>query len=289
MSSYVLQIQGLHFNYPDGTIALRGLSTAIERGRKIVLLGANGAGKSTFLLHLIGILKPSRGKIFFNDQEVQYNRSSLLDLRRKVGFVFQDPDTQLFSASVWQEVSFGPMNLGLSKEEVKERVTRALADTGTTSLKDKAAHFLSYGQKKLVSIADILAMEPEVMIFDEPTASLDPRYTVHVMNLLDRLNQRGTTVIMATHHVDMAYTWADWVLVMQEGTIAREGTAEEVFSDHELLSQTSLTKPLLLEIWQELRYSGYLPPGLPAPKNTAEFKQLLRQHAPGKSDSLKEN
>lgn len=279
MSVHALQIQDLHYKYPDGTIALQGLSTAIERGRKIALLGANGAGKSTFLLHLIGILKPTRGKIFLNGLEIKYSRSSLFDLRSKVGFVFQDPDTQLFSTSVWQEVSFGPMNLGLPKEQVKERVDRALRDTGILSLRDKPTHLLSYGQKKLVSIADILAMEPEVLILDEPTSSLDPQYTLHVMELLNQLNQSGTTVIMATHNVDIAYSWADWVLVMKAGRIAREGKPEEIFSDDQLLEDSGLSKPMLLEIFQELCLNGYLPSNIQIPQKIDEFIQLLRQNA----------
>ncbi|MDO7787837.1 energy-coupling factor ABC transporter ATP-binding protein [Desulforamulus aquiferis] len=280
MSASILQVQGLHYTYPDGTLALRGLSTDIARGKKIALLGANGAGKSTFLLHLIGILKPFSGKILLHGEEVKYNRKALHNLRSKVGFVFQDPDTQLFSASVWQEVSFGPINLGLSKEEVKARVIKALDDTGITSLKDKPTHFLSYGQKKLVSIADILAMEPEVLIFDEPTASLDPRYTKHVMELLDQLNQSNITIIMATHCVDIAYGWADWVLVMKEGIITKEGTPEEIFTNDQLLISTNLSRPFLLEVFQELSSNNYLPRNISLPKKMADFKKILQENAP---------
>ncbi|MEW6697537.1 MAG: ATP-binding cassette domain-containing protein [Bacillota bacterium] len=280
MCPCLLNIQDIYYTYPDGTAVLQGLSTTFEKGGKYALLGANGAGKSTFLLHLIGILKPTRGKIFFNNRELIYSRSSLLDLRSKVGFVFQDPDTQLFSASVWQEVSFGPINLGLPKEEVRERVDQALTDTGITFLKDKAPHLLSCGQKKLVSIAGILAMKPEILIFDEPTASLDPLCTLQIMNLLDQISQRGTTLIMATHNVDIAYSWSDWVLVIKSGRIACEGKPEDVFSNNESLAAGGLSMPVLLEVFRELSVNGYLPADMPFPRETRELIKLLRQNAP---------
>lgn len=275
MSLNVLEAQHLYFSYPDGTVALRDLSVAIERGKKIAILGANGTGKSTFLLHLIGILKPNKGTILFNQQEVQYNRSSLLALRSQVGFVFQDPDIQLFSASVWQEVSFGPINLGWTKEKVKEMVTHSLCITGTTHLKDRPTHSLSYGQKKLISIADVLAMEPEVIILDEPTASLDPHYTIRIVNLLRELNKKGTTVVMTTHDVDMAYTWADSILIMKDGIIVKEGNPTEIFLDDELLKQTSLTRPLIFDIFKKLQLNGYLPEGITIPRNKQQLFEII--------------
>lgn len=283
MSVNVLEAQHLYFSYPDGTIVLRDLSVAIERGKKTAILGANGTGKSTFLLHLIGTLKPSKGKIFFNQQEVQYSRTSLLALRSKVGFVFQDPDTQLFSASVWQEVSFGPLNLGWTEEKVKEMVTKALRITDTTHLKDRPTHSLSYGQKKLISIADVLAMEPEVIILDEPTASLDPQYTIHILNLLNEINKRGTTVIMATHDVDMAYAWADSIMIMKDGIIIKKGNPVEVFLDDELLNQSSLTKPFVLDIFNKLQLNGYLPEGITIPRSRQQLFEIIGRYAKNSS------
>ncbi|MCL5779574.1 MAG: ATP-binding cassette domain-containing protein [Firmicutes bacterium] len=283
MSRYIFEMQDLHFNYPDGTAALQGLSVSIERNKKIALLGANGAGKSTFLLHLIGILKPVKGKIIFNGQELKYDRASLINLRNKVGYVFQDPEIQLFSASVWQEVSFGPMNLGLTNEDVENRVIRALKDTDTTCLKDRPTHFLSYGQKKLISIADILAMNPDMIIFDEPTASLDPKYTHRILDLLNDINQRGVSIVMATHDVDKAYEWADTILVMKDGWIIKAGPPEEIFNNEHLIQNTSLEKPLLLKIFKELQLNGYLPQNRTAPRNVNQFIEILHQNALNKA------
>ncbi|CCO09342.1 energy-coupling factor ABC transporter ATP-binding protein [Desulforamulus hydrothermalis] len=275
MSDHIFQMQDLYFYYPDGTPALQGVSCNIARNKKIALLGANGAGKSTFLLHLIGILQPARGNIRFNGLPLQYDRDSLIRLRSKVGYVFQDPDSQLFSASVWQEVSFGPMNLGLPKQIVANRVADALQATGTFHLKDKPTHFLSFGQKKLISIADILAMQPEMIIFDEPTAFLDPRYTRRILDLLDNLNQQGISIIMATHDVDKAYQWADTVFVMKEGRLVKIGSPAEIFSDDDLLQATSLEKPLILSIFRQLQQAGYISHRLAPPKQLDELIALL--------------
>lgn len=279
MTVNILEAKQLSFSYPDGTMALQNVSATIEKGKKIALLGANGTGKSTFLMHLIGTLKPKAGTVLFAQQPVQYNRSSLRALRSKVGFVFQDPDSQLFSASVWQEVSFGPINLGWDESKVKEMVTKALQVTGTMALKDRPIHSLSYGQKKLISIADVLAMDPEVIILDEPTASLDPQSTIHIADLLNDINRRGTTVLMATHDVDMAYAWADVILIMHRGTIIKQGKPMEVFLDDELLNLSSLTKPLVLDIFCMLQQKGYLPKEITIPRNRQQLCAILDEYA----------
>ncbi|GAB6157508.1 ATP-binding cassette domain-containing protein [Desulfotomaculum varum] len=277
MTDDVFQVKDLYFYYPDGTPALQGVSCNIARNKKIALLGANGAGKSTFLLHLIGILQPAGGSIRFNGQPLKYDRDALIRLRSKVGYVFQDPDSQLFSASVWQEVSFGPMNLGLPKQAVANRVADALQATGTFNLKDKPTHFLSYGQKKLISIADILAMQPEMIIFDEPTAFLDPRYSRRILDLLNNINQQGISIIMATHDVDRAYQWADIVFIMKEGRLVKTGSPAEIFSDDALLKATSLEKPLILSIFQQLQQAGYIAPRTAPPKHPDELITLLQK------------
>lgn len=192
-----------------------------------------------------------------------------------MGIVFQDPDTQLFSASVLQEVSFGPVNMGLSKDQVLERVNGAMATTGITHLKNRPTHFLSEGQKKRVSIADILAMDPPVIIFDEPTASLDPRLKQHIMDLLDRINSEGKTVILSTHDVDSAYSWADYVYVMKDGALAGEGSPEKVFLDEGLMGRTGLEKPWLVEIFGELKKKGWLPGGAQLPRTKSQLFEII--------------
>ena len=279
MSEYIIEAQNIVYQYPDGTKALKGITMKIEKGKKIAILGSNGAGKSTLFLHLNGILKPSKGKIFFKEKEVKYNHSALMELRKNVGIVFQDPETQLFSASVYGEVSFGAINLKLSENVVRDRVDKALLDTGVYHLKDKATHFLSYGQKKRVSIADILVMGPEVVIFDEPTASLDPKHTLRILDLFDDINKQGTTIILSTHDVDAAYGWADYFFIMKDGVVVKEGLPEEVFQDDELLDSTELVKPYVLEIFNELQKAGYIPDDSVLPKGKEELLRMIRQNS----------
>lgn len=261
----ILEARGVNFSYMDGTPALVDINLSIPKGRKIAFLGPNGAGKTTLLLHFNGLIKPDQGKIFFSGQEVRYDRACLLELRKKVGIVFQDPDTQLFSSSVRQEISFGPLNLGLSKKEVMERVYEAMNATGVLELQDRPIHFLSYGQKKLVAIADILAMRPEVMICDEPTAWLDRKHSKQIIKILNEINSNGVTVIISTHDVDLAYAWTDYVFLIIGGRIIGEGTPEMVFySSDSLLAAAELERPWIIDVYKELKSrnlvsSSYIP------------------------------
>lgn len=276
MNRYILETKDLYFEYPDKTKALNGINIKFEKGKKIALLGANGAGKSTLFLHLNGILKPTKGKILYNGKKISYKHSFLHQLRKSVGIVFQDPETQLFSASVFQEVSFGAVNLKLPDEEVKARVLNAFEETGISYLQDKPTHALSYGQKKRVSIADILVMKPEVIIFDEPTAFLDPLHKEKMITLFDKINRAGTTIILSTHDVDMVYPWADMIYVMKDGKILRSGSSEEIFMNKNLLEQSDLAQPTILEIYAQLQSRGRLLDA-PVPKNQEELVDLLAQ------------
>lgn len=252
MEDYIIQTEDLEYVYPDGTKALNQINLKIKRGSKVAVLGSNGSGKSTLFLNLNGVLKPKKGKVILNNKEVSYNSKSLKELRKKVGIVFQDPDIQLFSANVYQEVSFGAMNLGIDKTEVKRRVDKALIDTDTFFLKNKATHFLSYGQKKRVSIADILVMEPDLIILDEPTSSLDPKHAEESITLINEICKSGTTVILSTHDIDLAFSWADHIIVMKDGNILGEGTPLEIFRNEPLLKEGYITKPVVLEIYDLL-------------------------------------
>lgn len=281
MPEYILRTQDLHFSYPDGTQALNGISLNVEKGRKIAVLGGNGAGKSTLFLIFNGILRPQAGKLFLGGEPVNYSRRGLMELRRRVGIVFQDPDTQLFSASVRQEVSFGAMNLKLPEEEVVRRVDQALSDTKTEHLRNKPTHFLSYGEKKRVAVAGALVMEPEVVIFDEPTACLDPKQSLQMINHFNDLNQKGTTIILSTHDVETVWAWADQVLVLKEGKLAAGGTPLEIFGDEEVLERTELAKPVVLEIFQSLVENGYIDGSVKPPRNRTELAELLRRKKTG--------
>lgn len=252
MDDYIIQTTDLEYSYPDGTMALHEINLKIKRGDKVAVLGSNGSGKSTLFLNLNGVLRPNKGKVILNNKEVGYNSKSLRELRRTVGIVFQDPDIQLFSANVYQEVSFGAMNLNLDKTEVKRRVDKALIDTDTFFLKDKATHFLSYGQKKRVSIADILVMEPDLIILDEPTSSLDTKHADQIIALINEICHTGTTVILSTHDIDLAFSWANYIIVMKDGCILGEGTPLEIFRNEPLLKEGYIAKPVILELYDTL-------------------------------------
>jgi len=274
---YIIGVKDLKFDYPDGTTALRGINLAIEKGQKVAVLGANGAGKSTLFLHLNGILRPGKGKVIFEGKEVRYDRSSLMQLRRSVGIVFQDPDSQIFSSNVLQEISFGPLNLGLSKQEVVQRVDSAMEATSVNEFKHKPVHFLSYGQKKRVYIAGVMAMRPRVIILDEPTAGLDPKLSVQMIELFNKINRKGITIIISTHDVDLAYSWADRVLTMNQGRITGDGRPEKIFSNQTALKENDLTSPWLLDVYKELIKKGWLQEHTFPPRTKDELFSLINQ------------
>lgn len=280
MSELILEAVDLEYSYPDGTSALRKVNLQVHKGEKLAILGSNGAGKSTLFMHFNGIYSPNSGVIKYLGQTISYKKKALIDLRKKVGIVFQDPDSQLFSASVWQDISFGPLNLGLTEEEVAERVKQALLDTETKDLEDKPTHLLSYGQKKRVSIAGVLAMEPEIIIFDEPTAGMDPRHAYEFMQLLDKLSRTGKTIVLSTHDVDLAYSWADRLAVMYRGEIIAQGLPDEVLVQPDIVERADLTIPWLIETHRELVKKGWLTPSAPLPRT----KDDLFRNIPAKSD-----
>ncbi|MCK1983379.1 MULTISPECIES: energy-coupling factor ABC transporter ATP-binding protein [Peribacillus] len=255
MDEHIFHIDGLTHQFADGTFALNELSLTIQHGKKIALLGNNGAGKSTLFLHLNGLLQPTAGKIRFKGKKMKYDRKSLLSLRKQVGIVFQDPDSQLFSANVQQDISFGPMNLEWDRMKVHEKVNWAMAQTEVTELKDRPTHFLSLGQKKRVAIAGILAMEPDVWLLDEPTAGLDPYFSRQIMALLDSIHDTEKTIILSTHDVNLAYQWADEVVVMNDGKVIYQGDPISVFHDEDVLLQAHLEKPWVFEMFQALLQS----------------------------------
>jgi len=248
----LLETKNLSYSYPDGTAAIRGVDLRIEKGEKIAFVGPNGSGKSTLFLLLNGTLRPSEGEVLICGSPIRYDSRSLRDTRRRVGIVFQNSDDQLFAPTVRQDVGFGPTNLGLSRGEVEERVEKALQYVGIEGLKDRPPHHLSGGQKKRAAIGGVMAMEPEVMILDEPLSNLDPAGSEEVMGLLDELNDRGTTIIISTHDVDLAYRWSDRVYLLADGRIAYQGRPEEIFGDVRLLSSTGLRQPIIMEVYDEI-------------------------------------
>ena len=274
----ILKAEDLYFSYDDdNSHSLNGLSLEIKKGQKVAIMGANGSGKSTFFLCCTGIHKPQKGKLYLDGKEVKYNKKGLLDLRSKVGIVFQDPDNQLFSASVYQEISFGILNLGVSEEQAKKEVEEVIDYLEITPFRSKPTHALSGGQKKQVSIADILVMHPEIIILDEPAAALDPRHTTMVNRIVEQMTENGITVLMATHDVNYAYEWADEVILFHEGKVLMNGSPEEVFGNRAALRQTNLEPPAVLELFESLCKKGILKSSLPFPKNLKALEGYIEE------------
>ncbi|WP_405267726.1 ATP-binding cassette domain-containing protein [Methanobrevibacter sp.] len=253
----MLEVKNIKYSYNSDYQALKGVSLKVERGDMIALLGKNGAGKSTLFLHLNGIYQPDEGQVFIDGEELKYDKKSLLKFRQKVGIVFQNPDDQIFAPTVEEDVAFGPLNLGLSMEEVQDRVEEALARVGMSGYEKTAPHHLSGGQKKRVAIAGILAMRPEIMVLDEPTAGLDPQGVVDLSKLLNELNNEGITIIISTHEVDLVPNYANKVFVLVDGLLIAEGTPKEIFAKPEILEQANLKVPIVTDLFQQLEEEGF--------------------------------
>lgn len=275
-NEWIIETENLCYTYEgNDRRALDGVSVKIRRGRKVAFMGGNGSGKSTLFLCLNGILRPESGRVIIDGTPVKYNRKGLLDVRKKVGIVFQEPDNQLFSASVYQEISFGILNLGADEETARREVERVMEEVGITAFSDRPAHALSGGQKKQVAIADILVMHPEVMILDEPAAALDPKHTRIVEEIIERLTDKGITVLMATHDMDYAFAWADEIILMKDGQVIKEGSPGEVCGDREALGRTNLEPPAVLTIYEKMLEKNLLKRGGTPPKNIRELEEML--------------
>lgn len=278
MKDIIIKAEDVYFSYDDeNSYSLNGLSLEIERGKKVAVMGSNGAGKSTFFLTLNGINRILSGKIFVDGKEIGYSRKELLELRSKVGIVFQDPDNQLFSASVKQEISFGALNMGMSEEEADKAVEEIIELLEITPFKEKPTHALSGGQKKQVSIADVLVMNPQIVILDEPASALDPKHTEIVNGIINLMVERGITVLISTHDVNYAYSWADEVLVFHEGKVIRHDVPIVIFSDLELLKMTNLKQPVVLEMLTSLKNKGIINETVETPKTLAELEKIIQE------------
>ena len=242
MSHHIVEVRNLKFHYPDQTLALGGISFRIGHGESVAIVGANGAGKSTLLQHLNGYLTPGSGEVLIGDYLL--TRETLREARRTVGMVFQDPDDQLFMATVADDVAFGPLNLGLTPEEVEKRVTGALETVGLAQLRERPPHRLSAGQKRRVAIASVLSMSPDILVMDEPSAGLDPRVRTQLIALLKTFRH---TKIIATHDLDLVLDLCERTIVMHEGMVSADGPTLEIFANEELLAASCLEKPLRMQ------------------------------------------
>ncbi|MDV0441185.1 energy-coupling factor ABC transporter ATP-binding protein [Methanorbis furvi] len=274
MSDYVLEFDDVWYSYPARPPSLSGISFAVERGKKVAVVGPNGAGKTTLLLMCNGTLVPEKGSVRVDGAEIEYDRSSLRRVRIAVGLVFQNSDAQVFAPSVYADVAFGPANLRLPEDEIRSRVSDALFAVGLAGYERRAPHHLSGGEKKRVAIAGILAMKPEILVADEPTASLDPATAAEIMDLLDELHEDGTTILLSTHDVELAYRWADEVILLGGGELLHQGTPAAVFTDRELMRSARLTPPVLLDLYMELSRRSLVDADVP-PKGIPEMTQLI--------------
>ncbi len=277
MTAYYFELHHLSHIYADGTTALTDISLQIPRGKKIAILGHNGAGKSTLFQHLNGILKPTTGTISFQGNKLQYSSKALKTLRQQVGIVFQDADHQLFSGTVKQDIAYGPLNLGWSTEKIEEKIAWAVAQTEVENLLDKPIHFLSVGQKKRVVMAGVLAMEPSVLLLDEPTAGLDHYYATQVLQYLAKLEDGERTILLATHDIQLAYEWAEQIIVMEAGSISYNGDPITLFYNEELLKRAHLERPWVFAMAMLLQEKKILMSKEPLPRSRDDLHRLIQQ------------
>ncbi len=257
MEQIHLETKNLSYTYHDGTEALKNVNIKIKKGEKIAIMGPNGAGKSTLFSHFNGLSEPTSGHVEIEGEKIIFERDELLKVRQKVGIVFQDPNDQLFAPTVKEDVAFGPMNLGLDYEEVERRIKEALEMVGMTGFEEKTPHHLSGGQQKRVAIAGIIAMRPDIMILDEPTAGLDPEGVDKVLNILNNLNKEGMSIVISSHDIEMVNHFADKIFVLYDGEIIAEGDRHQIFSDKELLKKAHLKAPVTTEILYKLKENGW--------------------------------
>ena len=271
----IIKIDNLYFQYPHGEdeepkLAIKGVSLEIEEGSFTAIIGQNGSGKSTLAKNLNGLLLPSKGAVYVSGMDTR-DEDKIWDIRQTAGMVFQNPDNQLVSAIVEDDVAFGPENIGIDPVEIRARVDEALDAVKMGKYKRKAPHLLSGGQKQRIAIAGVVAIRPRCIIFDEPTAMLDPRGRKDIMEIIEKLHREGITVILITHFMDEAVK-ADRVVIMNKGEILLDGTPEHVFSQDELIRSARLDVPMATEIAIYLRENGIdVPPEVVTAERLKEF------------------
>ncbi len=249
----LLEFREVYYTYPATTEpVIRGLTLQIPIARRIALIGQNGCGKTTLFLLANGLYKPQRGEIYWKGEKLKYDRRSLINLRQAVGLVFQNPEQQLIASTVTEDISYGLCNLGWEPSAIESAINSVLTEFGLIELADRPIHQLSLGQKKRVSLADVMVLKPELLLLDEPTAYLDPLHTRALAQTLDTIHAAGTTIVMATHDLEWVYRWADWVIVLDQGTVAIAGTPETVFAQRSTLEALQLGVPLTVRLLSRL-------------------------------------
>ena len=278
--SSILEARDVSFAYGPSSWAIRDLSFKLEKPQRVCLLGANGVGKSTLMLLLNGTLRPQEGELFVLGQPINYSRAGLRELRREVGMVLQDPDDQLFGATVEQDVAFGPLNNGLASKDARALVDETLAGLGIAHLAERPIHELSLGEKKRVAMAGVLVLRPRIILLDEPTAGLDFAGICAMLELLKKLHAEGTTLLISTHDTDLAYEWASEAWVLGDGRVAAQGPVGEVMMDPATLNKAHLKVPWVVELGLAIRDTYPDLANRPLPATPDELIQLIQQIGP---------
>lgn len=248
----MLKMKDVTYIYEDNTVALKNVNIDLNKGKKIGIIGSNGAGKSTLFLNFTGFYKPSKGKILIENEYMKYDKKSLRKLREKVGIVFQDPDRQIFYSNVYDDIAFALRNLGMDEDTIKKKVNKALKNVGADDFKNKPVHFLSHGQKKRVAIAGVLAMENQLIFFDEPTAGLDPKSKAKIEIILDEIVSQEKKIVISSHDMDLIYRVCDYVYVINKGEVIDEGVLEEVFLKDDIIKTAGLSQPWLVKVHKNM-------------------------------------
>lgn len=270
----ILEVINLNFIYSDGNRALNDLSFSLKKYEIAALVGANGSGKTTLFQNLNGLLKPSSGEVLIKGENI--NKIKDKDLYKKVGLVFQNPDDQLFAPTVFEDISYGLINMGIDKKKIKERVCEALDLLKITHLAHKPIQNISFGQKKKVAIAGIICLSPDLLILDEPTAGLDPKGKDDLIEIINQIrSNRKISVLVSTHSVDIAYSWVDKVLIINSGKIVSEGPPQKTFTDSKILKETSLKQPIIIDIFKKLVDNNFIVDGQEYPKNIDELVDII--------------
>ncbi|MEG2914851.1 MAG: ABC transporter ATP-binding protein [Oscillospiraceae bacterium] len=274
MNSEILKLENISFAYDDET-TIDNVTVSLKSGDKIAVLGSNGAGKSTLFLLCNGVLTAKSGRIYFGGKLIGKSKKELNFLRENVGLVFQDPDHQIIASTVYSEISFGPLNLNIAVEDAKSRVENAIQTMNLENMRNKPPHYLSGGEKKRVTIADILAMNSEVILLDEPTASLDPKNVIALKKTLDKLSENNKTLMISTHDINFAYGWANRIIVMNDGKIICDDIPENIFAQKQVLEKASLNEPYVFKFYQMLKEKNLLKKDSNTPNSIEQLKEII--------------
>lgn len=264
----MIEFNEVNYLYKDGTKALNSIDFDTSSGNIIALVGANGAGKTTLILNALGLLKPNSGSINISNQPIKYDKKFLMNLRMQVGIVFQNPEQQIFYSNVYDDIAFGLRNLKMPEVEVAERVKWAMDMVEANDIKDKPVHFLSYGQKKRVAIAGVLALKHKVLFFDEPTAGLDPYLTTKIIDILKKISQSGIKIVISSHDMDLIYSLCDYGYIINSGKILKSASIDTLFLDTDIIKEAHITQPWMVKM--------HLEAGIPLFKTENELMNYIK-------------